>query len=51
MNTNKNAAVRMKGGVVYMGVHVWMCVNLSSVYEDRQETSKESESDKCLVIP
>ena len=41
----------MKGGVVYMDVHVRMCVNLSSVYEERGKASKESESDKRSVIP
>ena len=34
-----------------MDVHVCMCVNLSGVYEKRGEASKESESDKCFVIP
>lgn len=45
----KNAA--QKGEVVYMDVHVCMCVNLSSVYEERGEACKGSESDKRLVIP
>lgn len=34
-----------------MDVHVCMCVNLSSVYEEKEEASKASESNKRLVIP
>lgn len=40
----KNSSARGKGWV-------YMCVNLSSVYEETGEASKETESDKCLVIP